>query len=85
MGNKHSSDLNIVKNDLNDYYLSGFKFTSCNFEKAIDETEKNEKDLAHKDKYWDTLLDGEARLRTEKEFNELGKGKRVKKQYLPNY
>jgi chromodomain-helicase-DNA-binding protein 3 len=24
--------LNIVKNDLNDYYLSGFKFTSLNFE-----------------------------------------------------
>ena len=31
------------------------------------------------DKYWETLLDGEARMMVEKEYNELGKGKRVKK------
>jgi hypothetical protein len=36
-------------------------------------------------KYWETLLDGEAKIMVEKENNELGKGKRVKKQYLPNY
>lgn len=32
-----TKQLSIVKNDLNDYYLSGFKFSSCNFEKAVDE------------------------------------------------
>ena len=31
------------------------------------------------DKYWETLLDGEARMLVEKEQNEMGKGKRVKK------
>jgi chromodomain-helicase-DNA-binding protein 3/chromodomain-helicase-DNA-binding protein 4 len=61
--------LNIVKNDLNDYYLSGFKFTSLNFETV--EPQIEEEDLKERqgkmDKYWETLLDGEARMLVEKE------------------
>lgn len=32
MPGEGAENLNLKKNDINDYYLSGFKFTSLNFE-----------------------------------------------------
>ena len=64
-------------NDINDYYLSGFKFTQMNFETV---GQQPKKELDHtEDKYWTTLLDEEAMLLKVVQSTELGKGKRAKK------
>jgi len=68
----------FVRKDLNDYYLSGFKFQSLSFQSFNGSTE-NEKDREEKNKYWESLLNEEAHLYQEQEYNELGKGKRVRK------
>lgn len=68
----------FVRKDLNDYYLSGFKFQSLSFQSYNDNIEKD-KDLEEKNKYWDSLLGTEAHVFHEQEYNELGKGKRIRK------
>ena len=68
----------FVRKDLNDYYLSGFKFQSLSFQSYNDNTE-NEKDREEKSKYWESLLNTEAHQYQEHEYSELGKGKRVRK------
>ena len=68
----------FVRNDLNDYYLSGFKFQSLSFQSYNDHGE-NEMEIEEKNKYWDTILGKDALLFQEQEHNELGKGKRIRK------
>lgn len=69
--------MHLKKNDLNDYYLSGFKFTSLNFETLHQEDAQVNKGSL--DKYWETFLDEEAKGLAQQQMNEFGKGKRVKK------
>ncbi|CAD8047864.1 unnamed protein product [Paramecium primaurelia] len=76
--------VNLKKNDINDYYLSGFKFTSFNLEQVEKEGEESHQNV-NLDKYWETFLDEEAKGFAEKEQDEFGKGKRLKKQNMPNY
>ena len=68
----------FVRKDLNDYYLSGFKFQSLSFQSYNDNAEK-QKDIEDKNKYWEGLLSTDAQVFQEHEYNELGKGKRVRK------
>lgn len=67
-----------MKNDINDYYLSGFKFTSLNFEQVDNRKDDlNEKEDQYKiAKYWDTLLEKTVEELKKKEDDEMGKGKR---------
>lgn len=66
----------FVRKDLNDYYLSGFKFQSLCFQSYNEEEKDNEE---KNNKYWENILSDEAHIFQEQEYNELGKGKRVKK------
>lgn len=66
----------FVRKDLNDYYLSGFKFQSLCFQSYNEEEKESEE---KNNKYWENVLSDEAHLFQEQEYNELGKGKRVKK------
>lgn len=68
----------FAKNDLNDFYLSGFKFQSLSFQSYNDQNEK-ENNVEEKNKYWETLLGSEALIFQEHENNEFGKGKRVRR------
>ena len=68
----------FVRKDLNDYYLSGFKFQSLSFQ-SFNGSNEQEKNQEEKNKYWESLLNEEAHLFQEQEYNELGKGKRVRK------
>ncbi|KRX09098.1 Zinc finger, FYVE/PHD-type [Pseudocohnilembus persalinus] len=80
-GDKQMDNVQLTKNDINDYYLSGFKFTSLNFETVTDKQQENENiNVEQKQKYWETLLDDEANQLMEKQNETLGKGKRVRRQ-----
>ena len=68
----------FARNDLNDFYLSGFKFQSLSFQSYNDHSEK-ENNLEEKNKYWETLLGNEAVVFQEHKNNEFGKGKRVRR------
>ena len=68
----------FARNDLNDFYLSGFKFQSLSFQSYNDQSEK-ENNVEEKNKYWETLLGSEALVFQEHENNEFGKGKRVRR------
>lgn len=68
----------FVRKDLNDYYLSGFKFQSLSFQ-SFNGSNEQEKNQEEKNKYWESLLNEEAHQFQEQEYNELGKGKRVRK------
>ena len=70
--------VNLKKNDINDYYLSGFKFSSLTLE-TVDNGEKETYNDDDVNGYWSTILDEEAKLMRINQENQLGKGKRVKK------
>lgn len=57
-------NVQLRKSDLNDYYLSGFKFNSYNFE-TVDERpnqqERKGEEGNNEKKYWETLLDDQAK------------------------
>ena len=55
MGESTKKNKLFVRNDLNDYYLSGFKFQSLSFQSYNDHGE-NEMEIEEKNKYWDTIL-----------------------------
>lgn len=56
--------------------MSGFKFQSLCFQSYNEEEKDNEE---KNNKYWENVLSDEAHVFQEQEYNELGKGKRVKK------
>ncbi len=68
----------FAKNDLNDFYLSGFKFQSLTFQSYNDQGE-SQGDVEEKTKYWETLLGNDALIFQEQENNEFGKGKRLRR------
>ncbi|KAL4501101.1 hypothetical protein ABPG73_013839 [Tetrahymena malaccensis] len=74
-------NVSLRKSDLNDYYLSGFKFNSYNFETVDERQKRNDEEEKQKDqkKYWETLLDDQAKQLQSQQASELGKGKRVRK------
>lgn len=53
--------VNLKKNDINDYYLSGFKFSSLTLE-TVDNGEKETYNDDDVNGYWSTILDEEAKL-----------------------
>lgn len=85
--NSNIENVKLVKNDINDYYLSGFKFTSLNFEQV--DNRKEDPDLKENQyklaKYWDTLLEKTVEEMRKKEDDEMGKGKRQKKLQYQNF
>ncbi len=52
--------VNVKKNDINDYYLSGFKFSSLTLE-PVDNGDNQTYNDSDVNGYWTTMLDEEAK------------------------